>query len=87
MDDLGATILRSGLSAALAGVERRGDRGCLVLEHLASAEVPGLEGATAADFARRVRALDVDGYILATREMMAVVTWLKRAVQAMFEEE
>jgi CRISPR-associated protein Cmr5 len=86
ISDLGANILRSGLCAALASVQRLGDRGKVLLGHLASADVPGLEGATASDLAKRVRALDVDGYMIATREMLQVAMWLKRAVQATYEE-
>ncbi|MCS6800033.1 MAG: type III-B CRISPR module-associated protein Cmr5 [Myxococcota bacterium] len=86
LNDLGANILRSGLCAAIAAVQRLGDRGSLLLEHLASADVPGLEGAKASDLARRIRALDADGYMIATRELLQVATWLKRAVQASFEE-
>lgn len=86
VNDLGANILRSGLCAAIASVQRLGSRGDVLLDHLASAGVPGLEGATAQDLAERVRGLDVDGYILATREILQVAMWLKRAVQATFEE-
>ncbi len=86
VDNFGANILRSGLCAALAAVERRDDRGkLLLLEHIASAGVPGLERARADDVARRVRELDADAYMIATREMLRVATWLKRAVQATFE--
>ena len=85
VNDLGANILRSGLCAALASVQRLGDRGNVLLDHLASAGVPGLENATAPDLAKRVRELDADGYMIATREMLQVATWLKRAVQATFE--
>jgi CRISPR-associated protein Cmr5 len=85
---LGANILRSGLCAAIAAVQRRLDeRGTLLLDHLASARVPGLEGATAGDFAKCVRELDADEYMIATRELLKVAVWLKRAVQATFGEE
>lgn len=88
--DLCANILRSGLCAALAAVQRlnSGDtrRGDILLGHLASAGVPGLEGATAQNLAQRVCELDVDSYMIATREFLKVATWLKRAVQATFEE-
>lgn len=84
VNDLGATILRNGLAAAMASLERAGERGKMVFEHLASAGVPGLEGATRDDFPKRVRALDVDSYMIATRETLAVATWLKRAAQAKF---
>jgi hypothetical protein len=52
VNDLGANILRSGLCAAIAAVQRLGERGDLLLGHLASAGVPGLEGAAAKDLAR-----------------------------------
>ncbi|MCC6526642.1 MAG: type III-B CRISPR module-associated protein Cmr5 [Polyangiaceae bacterium] len=86
VNDLGAKILRSGLCAAIASVQRLGNRADVLLGHLASAGVPGLEGATVQDFAQRVRALDADSYMMATRELLHVATWLKRAVQATFEE-
>jgi CRISPR-associated protein Cmr5 len=82
--DLGANILRSGLCAAIAAVQRLGNRGESLLGHLAAANVPGLEGATASDLARKVRELDADTYMIATREMLQVAVWLKRAVQATF---
>lgn len=87
VNDLGANILRSGLCAALAAVQRLGDRGNILLAHLASAGVPGLEGVEAKDLPKRVRELDADSYIIATREMLAVAVWLKRAVQATFGED
>ncbi len=56
----------------------------LLLGHLAAAGVPGLEGAAANDVAKRVRELDADAYMIATRETLQVAVWLKRAVQATF---
>lgn len=85
--ELGANILRSGLCAALASVQRLGDRGSVLLDHLAGAAVPGLQGATSSNLAKKVRELDADGYIIATREMLQIAMWLKRAVQATFEED
>jgi CRISPR-associated protein Cmr5 len=84
--DLGANILRSGLCAAIASLQRLGHRGQVLLGHLAAADVPGLEQATAQNLAQVVRELDADGYMIATREMLQVAIWLKRAVQATFEE-
>lgn len=84
VNDLGANILRSGLCAAIAAVQRLGNRGDLLLGHLAAAAVPGLEEAAANDVARRVRELDADAYMIATREMLHVAVWFKRAVQATF---
>lgn len=87
VNDLGANILRSGLCAAIAAIQRLGDRGDLLLTHLAKAGVPGLEGANADDLATRVRELDADSYMLATREMLQVAMWLRRAVQATFGDD
>lgn len=87
VNDLGANILRSGLCAAIAAVQRLGDRGNVLLGHLASAGVPGLEKATAQELAKRVRELDADAYMIATREMLQVAVWLKRAVQATFGDD
>ncbi len=86
VNDLGANILRSGLCAAIASVQRLGVRGQVLLGHLASAGVPGLEGATTQNLAESVRDLDADSYMIATRELLQVATWLKRAVQANVEE-
>ena len=86
VNDLGANIHRSGLCGAIASVQRLGNRGGVLLGHLATAGVPGLEGATAQNFAEKVRELDADSYMIATRELLQVATWLKRAVQATFEE-
>jgi CRISPR/Cas system CMR-associated protein Cmr5 small subunit len=82
VNNLGSNILRSGLSAALATTERRGDT--LLLKHIAEAGVPGLNGATKEDVGETIRNLDVDKYILATREILKVATWLKRAAQTNF---
>lgn len=87
VNDLGANILRSGLCAALAAVQRLGERGALLLDHLASAHVPDLESASGQELSRRVRELDASAYVIATREMLQVATWLKRAVQATFKED
>ena len=87
VNDLGANILRSGLCAAIASVQRLGPRGEVLLGHLAVAGVPGLQGATARDLAKRVRELDADSYMIAAREMLQVAMWLKRAAQATFGED
>lgn len=80
---LGADILRSGLAAAMAGLERREAKGLLLLSHLAKAKIPGLgNDAEPKDIPAKIRDLPLDDYILATRETLQVVLWLKRAVQA-----
>jgi CRISPR-associated protein Cmr5 len=90
VNDLGANILRGGLCAAIASVQRlnKGSdkRGDILLDHLASANVPGLEGATKDNLAEKIRKLDVASYMIVTRELLLVATWLKRAVQATFGE-
>ncbi|HZU15022.1 MAG TPA: type III-B CRISPR module-associated protein Cmr5 [Candidatus Dormibacteraeota bacterium] len=87
VNDLGANVLRSGLAAAMAALERKRDRGGkLLLEHLATAGISGLEHATGQDLPDRVRRLDLDAYLLATREVLQLATWFRRAVQATFEE-
>jgi CRISPR/Cas system CMR-associated protein Cmr5 small subunit len=87
VNDLGANILRSGLAAAMAALERLEDRGRTLLDHLATAGVPGLHGATRDNLPDCVRRLPVEAYMIATREMIAVATWLKRAAQATFGDE
>lgn len=97
---LGAEILQDGLAAAMAGLERREGRANLLRTHLAEAAkaglIPGLQKANSSDedlrspvtkdnLPGKVRALDLDGYILATRETLQYVLWLKRAVQAKFD--
>lgn len=83
VNDLGANILRSGLAAAMATLERS-DRPAVrqLREHLAGAGVPGLEQTTGASLPGTVRQLGLNPYMLASREMLKVVVWLKRAVQA-----
>ncbi|MBK8175233.1 MAG: type III-B CRISPR module-associated protein Cmr5 [Rhodospirillales bacterium] len=81
------TLVRSGLAAAMAALERiRKREGTkLLLDHLAGAGIPGLEGTAGQRLAGKVRELDLDGYMLATREMFRLAAWFRRAVQAEFE--
>lgn len=79
---LGANILRSGLSAALADLMRR--NASKVLDDLAKADIPGLGVDTKGDqLFKKVNDLCVGEYMLATRETLQVVTWLKRACDAL----
>jgi CRISPR/Cas system CMR-associated protein Cmr5 small subunit len=84
VSDLGANILRSGLSAALARLRRLDVGGQLVLEHLALAGV--VECERGSELPVHVNRLTVDHYMLATRDFLQVATWLKRAAQAFFSE-
>jgi CRISPR-associated protein Cmr5 len=85
ISDLGSRTLRSGLAATMAFIERdkSGDTVALFCEHLGKAGIPGLT-ATDSKLFDQVRNLEVDDYMLATRELLKVVTWFKRAVQAEF---
>lgn len=84
INDLGANILRGGLCAALAAVQRLEDRRNPLLQHLASAGVPGLTNVKPDHLAKRVRRMGSQEYMIATREMLQVAMWLKRAAQATF---
>ncbi|MCL6607021.1 MAG: type III-B CRISPR module-associated protein Cmr5 [Geminicoccaceae bacterium] len=79
---LGADILRVGLVAALAAVQRLEKRGARLLDDLAAAKIPGLEAADGKALVAKARTLDADRYMIATRETLAVVSWLRRACQA-----
>ncbi|HVA63078.1 MAG TPA: type III-B CRISPR module-associated protein Cmr5 [Terriglobales bacterium] len=87
VNDLGANILRSGLCAALAALQRREGSGEVLLEHLAGAGIPGLRDVAWNVLARRVQEIDAGAYMIATREMLQVAMWLKRAAQATFGDE
>lgn len=100
VDDLGSTVLRCGLAASLAFLERQGKNeksktGAHWLldhlaEHLAGAGLPGLrleQGKAGQGLAltRQVReALSVAEYMHVTREVLRLAPWLVRAVQATF---
>lgn len=95
MNGLGANIIRLGLSAALAELQRRKDRGGQeVLEHLTEvlneARLPGLGNGLSADLrdndnylVSRINNLEAEHYMLVTRELMAQISWFRRAVQAL----
>lgn len=84
---LGTQLLRSGLAATMAQLERMSNKDVrgLIFDHLGRAGIPGLddEGNEATEtIPERVRGLQLESYILATREMLRVLHWLKRAAQA-----
>jgi CRISPR-associated protein Cmr5 len=82
---LGANILRSGLSAAVAELMRRKADTQLLRQHLAQSGIPGLQACNADDLFQTVNGVPVDAYMLATRETLQVVMWLKRAAEALFD--
>lgn len=90
---LGPLVLRSGLCTALAFLQRRAGDGAererspaaRLFEDLAAANIPGLspESGEAEDrLCELARHLDLEATMLATRELLKVVEWLKRAVEA-----
>ncbi|MBM3268574.1 MAG: type III-B CRISPR module-associated protein Cmr5 [Candidatus Sericytochromatia bacterium] len=82
--DLGADILRNGLAAAVSTLERDKSRQevRLVFRDLASAGIPHFEECTGESLPSRIRELETAHYMLATRETLKFVVWLKRAVEA-----
>jgi CRISPR-associated protein Cmr5 len=84
---LGPNVMRSGLAATVAFVERRMAKDMAfrtLLEDLAAAGIPGLENSIPANFGNMIRRLPAREYMLATREFLRVALWFKRAVQAGF---
>lgn len=87
---IGAEIMRSGLAAAMSELERKQARKAVgkLMTHLAGAGIPGLlprngqSEPIGDELPGQVRALHVGAYMLATREMLQVILWFKRAVQA-----
>jgi CRISPR-associated protein Cmr5 len=59
----------------------------LLLDHLASARVPGVQAMKGAELFSAVRGLELRDYMLATREVLEVTVWLRRAVQATFVDK
>ena len=90
MNGLGANIIRLGLSAALAELQRRGGKGGdQALDHLAAVlnevNLPGLGNALKRDnLVNRINRLGAQDYMLVTRELMAQISWFRRAMQAIF---
>lgn len=84
--DLGANLLRSGMSVAIATVEREAlkrDVAKLLLDHLGRAGIPAIGKVDNSTIGGKVRELELPEYLLASREMLRVVAWLRRAVQAL----
>jgi CRISPR-associated protein Cmr5 len=87
---LGSTVLRNGLAAALAFLERDQEKKAAarqLLDDLASARIPGLQSARGAELPGEVRRLELRGYMLATREVLQLAIWFRRAVQATFKKK
>lgn len=81
VNGFGATVMRNGLVAAMAFVRRRDDPAAKAfLRQLSEARIPGLTGK--AELLQEVIALDVDAYLVASREVLALAVWFRRAMQA-----
>ncbi|WP_163786306.1 type III-B CRISPR module-associated protein Cmr5 [Myxococcus vastator] len=96
VNGLGAAVLRDGLAAALAFLEREvgsntaAQRLLKDLEWcLERARLPGLSSRDLKEkgLPGAVRELELDAYMLATRESLRLLVWFRRAVQATFPSE
>jgi hypothetical protein len=83
---LPVVILRCGLVGAVAWLHRQDKAGELIRRQLGDAGVPGLK-VGADQLLPRVCGLGLPQYMVATREVLKVASWLKRAAQAMPEAE
>ncbi|WP_338872954.1 type III-B CRISPR module-associated protein Cmr5 [Myxococcus stipitatus] len=98
---LGASVLRDGLAAALAFLERekkadeREPLGTNAAKWLLNDLAKSLESAPLPELNRRlttmslpdaVRELKLEEYMLATRETLRLLVWFRRAVQATFKD-
>jgi CRISPR/Cas system CMR-associated protein Cmr5 small subunit len=83
---IGVDIRRMGLSGALAAVEREKAVGELLLTHLRSAPMHARlrEDQDLSTWVRRLD--DLTAYMLATRELLQFIVWLRRAVQSQIKE-
>lgn len=92
---LGSAVLRNGLAAALAFLERELEAekqkparpAGRLLGDLARAQLVGLTPTTGAQLPAAVRQLEMDAYMLVTRELLQTLVWFRRAVQATFTQE
>ncbi|AEI63914.1 type III-B CRISPR module-associated protein Cmr5 [Corallococcus macrosporus] len=98
VNGLGAAVLRDGLAAALAFLERDVGRNNEAARRLLGdltwcVERARLPGLSARDLKEKqglpgaVRELELDAYMLATRESLRLLVWFRRAVQATFPAE
>lgn len=85
VNSLGPNIIRGGLMAAIAFLQR--DKSTEARERFACDLAEGLppEFRLPSDLnllARRIRELELDDYMLVTRETLKLTQWFKRALQA-----
>jgi len=84
VNGFGTTVLRGGLCAAIAWVQRYHDPKASdrLLDALASAGIAGVGRVPPPDFPKKLRGLPPADYMLATRDALAAIVWFRRAVQA-----
>jgi len=90
-----ATLLRSGFAAAVSVIERNAklepegkpNGFTLLLDSLAAHPLPGIPNTLGVHWPDKVRALaDLGDYMHATREMIALLAWVRRACRAIGAE-
>jgi CRISPR-associated protein Cmr5 len=84
--DFGANIIRSGLVAAISFIERNKNTQVVELffQHLATASIPNIPN-NGSQLPNKIRDLELEQYILVTREILKILVWFKRATQAIFD--
>lgn len=84
INGLGANIMRSGLAATVAFVQRYRNEKVVGLfwKHLAGAKIHYLEGVSSKDLAEKIYELELNQYMHVTREMLKQALWFRRATQA-----
>lgn len=86
VQNFAASLLRSGLAVAVSVVERSRERAGFkqLLEHLAAYPIPGFAAGAPDKWPQQVREIaDTIAYMQATRELVALAAWLKRACRAL----
>lgn len=84
VNSFGATVLKGGLCAAIAWAQRYHDSQASgrLMAALGDAGIAGVGQLKAGELPQRIRELPADSYMLATRDALAAIVWLRRAVQA-----
>ena len=85
-----AALLRSGFAAAVSVLERSKERPGFhrLLDDLSGWPLAGIEKKPSAEWPAQVRALaDITQYMHATRELILLLSWLRRACRALRAEE
>ena len=83
VNGLAPQVFRSGLAGAMAFLERNTGTAAVprLLDDLSKAAIPGFPAA-GKEIPGAVRKMELADYMLATRELIRVILWFKRAVQA-----